>query len=198
MFLKIFWSSICVYVLTHVWFFATPCTVAPQAPLPTGFPRQGNWSGFPFPPPGDFSNPGIKPKSLALAVGFFTTEPPGKLLSQFSRVRLCDHMDCSTPGFPVHHQLQEPTQTHVHCISDTIQPSHPLPFPSPLAFNLSQHQGLFQWVGSSGSIRRRERQTTSIFLLENSVNNMKREATTCFEMLRWKIVSREVWHNKFK
>ena len=52
---------------------------------------------------------------------------------------LCNPMDCSTPGFPVHHQLPEPTQTHVHHISDAIQPSHPLSSPSPTAFNLSQH-----------------------------------------------------------
>ena len=54
---------------------------------------------------------------------------------------LCDRMDCSTPGFPVHHQLPEPTQTPVHHFSDAIQSSHPLSSPSP-AFNLSQHQGL--------------------------------------------------------
>ena len=54
----------------------------------------------------------------------------------------------STSGFPVHHQLPEFTQTHVHCVSDAIQPPHPLPSPSPPAFNLSQHQGLFQWVSS--------------------------------------------------
>ena len=68
---------------------------------------------------------------------------------QFSSVAqscltLCDPMDCSTPGFPVHHQLLEPTQTHVHCISDAIQPSHLLSYPSSPAFNLSQHQSLFQ------------------------------------------------------
>ena len=56
---------------------------------------------------------------------------------------LCDPMDCSTPGFPVHHQLPELAQTHVHLIGDAIEPSHPLPSPSPPAFNLSQHQGLF-------------------------------------------------------
>ena len=56
-------------------------------------------------------------------------------------------MDCSMPGFPVHHQLQELAQIHVHQVSDAIQPSHPLLSPSP-AFNLSQHQGLFQWVSS--------------------------------------------------
>ena len=59
---------------------------------------------------------------------------------------LCDPMDCSTPGFLIHHQLLELTQTHVHRDSDTIQPSHPLSFPSPPAFNNSQHQGLFQGV----------------------------------------------------
>ena len=57
---------------------------------------------------------------------------------------LCDPMDCSTPGFSVHHQLPEFTQTHVHRVGDTIQPSHPLLSPSPPAFNLSQHQCLFK------------------------------------------------------
>ena len=55
-------------------------------------------------------------------------------------------LDCSMPGFPVHHQLPEFTQTHVHQVGDAIQPSHPLSSPSLVAFNLSQHQGLFQWV----------------------------------------------------
>ena len=62
---------------------------------------------------------------------------------------LWNPMDCSTPGFPVHHQFLELTQTHVHCIGDAIQPSYPLLSPSPPAFSLSQHQGLFQWVSSS-------------------------------------------------
>ena len=57
-------------------------------------------------------------------------------------------MDCSTPGHPVHHQLLEFTQTHVHWVGDAIQPSHPLSSPSPPTFNLSQHQGLFKWVSS--------------------------------------------------
>ena len=65
---------------------------------------------------------------------------------------LCDPMDCSTPGFPVHHQLLELAQTYVHRVSDVIQPSHPLSSPSPPAFNLSQHQGLFQWVISSHQV----------------------------------------------
>ena len=74
------------------------------------------------------------------------------VLSTFSSVELsaqlcltiCDHMDCGTPGFPVHHQLPEFNQTHVHQGEDAIQPSQPLSSPSPPAFNLSQHQGLFQ------------------------------------------------------
>ena len=57
---------------------------------------------------------------------------------------LCDPMNCSTPGLPVHHQLPEFTETHVHQVSDAIQPSHPLSSPSPLALNPSQHQSLFQ------------------------------------------------------
>ena len=61
-------------------------------------------------------------------------------------------MDCSTPGFPVHHQFLELVQTHVHQVDDAIQPSHPLLPPSPPAFNLSQHQGLFQWVSSSHQV----------------------------------------------
>ena len=56
-------------------------------------------------------------------------------------------MNCSTPGFPVH-QLVEFTQTHVHRVGDTIQPSHPLSSPSPTDFNLAQHQSLFQWISS--------------------------------------------------
>ena len=73
--------------------------------------------------------------------------------SQFSSVAqsslaLWDPMDCSMPGLQVHHQLPEFTQTHVHWVGDAIQPFHPLLTPSPHAFNLSQHQGLFKWVSS--------------------------------------------------
>ena len=61
-----------------------------------------------------------------------------------SHVQLYNPMDCSTPGFPVHHELPELAQPHVHRVSDAIQPSHLLSSLSPPAFNLSQHQGLFQ------------------------------------------------------
>ena len=69
-----------------------------------------------------------------------------------NRVRLCDHMNRSTPGLPVHHQLLEFTQTHVHRVGNAIQPSHPLLSPSPLAPSPSQHQSLFQWVNSSHEV----------------------------------------------
>ena len=73
---------------------------------------------------------------------------------QFSSVaqsclRLCNPMNHSTPGLPVHYQLPEFIQTHFHRVSDAIQPSHPLLSPSPPAPNPSQHQSLFQWVNSS-------------------------------------------------
>ena len=69
-------NSICV--LSHVWLFLTPWTVAHQVPLSMGFSRQEYWSGLPFPPPGNLLNSEIKPESSALVGGFFTTEPPGK------------------------------------------------------------------------------------------------------------------------
>ena len=81
---------------------------------------------------------------------------PALLLSSsvqsLSRVELCHPTDCSTPGLPVHHQLLELVQTHVHAVSDAIQPSHPLSSPSPPALNFSQHQGLFQWISSSHQV----------------------------------------------
>ena len=78
---------------------------------------------------------------------------------QFSSVAqscptLCDPMNRSTPGLPVHHQLPEFTQTHIHRIGDAIQPSRPLSFPSPPALNPSQHQSLFQWVNSLHKVAR--------------------------------------------
>ena len=69
-------------------------------------------------------------------------------VQSLSRDRLLP-MDCSTPGFPIHHQLLEPTQTPVHGVGDAIQPSHPLLSPSLPAFYLAQFQGLSQWIGSS-------------------------------------------------
>ena len=87
-----------------------------------------------------------------------TKPPPHEVTSvQFSSVvqscpTLCDPMNHSTPGLPVHHQLLEFTQTHIHRVSDAIQPSHSLSSPSPPAPNPSQHQSLFQWVNSSHEV----------------------------------------------
>ena len=90
-------------------------------------------------------------------MGLTFRTPVSNLHFQFSSViqsclTLCDPMDCSTPGFPVHDQLLELTQIHVHLVGDAIQPFHPLSSPSPPAFNLSQHQGLFHWVSSSHQV----------------------------------------------
>ena len=101
---------------------------------------------------------GIEPGSLHWEHRVLATGPRGSPGSFFSSVQFssvtqscpthCDPVDCSTPGLPIHHQLLEFTQTHVHWVGDTIQPSHPLSSPSPPAFNLSQHQGPFKWVSS--------------------------------------------------
>ena len=125
------------YVLSrfsHVWLCATLWTVARQAPQSMEFSRKEYWSGSPFTSPGDLPYPAIEPTSL-----------------QFSSVAqscltLCDHMNHSMPGLPIHHHLLEFTQTHVHRVGDAIQPSQPLSSPSPPTPNPSQNQGLFQWV----------------------------------------------------
>ena len=96
--------------------------------------------------------------SLIVSISFLLSVQFVLVVSvQFSSVAqscstLCDPMNCSTPGLPVHHQLPEVTQTHVHWVSDAIQPSHPLSSPSPPAPNPSQHQSLFQWVNSSHEV----------------------------------------------
>ena len=88
---------------------------------------------------------------------FFPIDSTCKCSVQFSSIThscptLCNPMNWSTRGLPVHHQLPEFTQTHVHRVSDAIQPSHPLWSPSPPAPNPSQHQSLFQWVNSSHEV----------------------------------------------
>ena len=129
---------------------ASPCVQLLEAPALLGlWPHPAPWN----------------PEAQHLPVSASTLTPTFQLSSSclplirtpvttFSSVTqlcltLCDPTDCSTPGFPVSHQHPELTQTHVHPVSDAIQPSHPLSSPSPPAFNPSQHQGLFQWVSSS-------------------------------------------------
>ena len=136
--------------LSYAPVLATPWTAANQAPPSVGFSRQEYWSGLPVLPilpvlPSPRQHAHWK-KLLGV------TSQLNNLLQisvQFSSVArpcltLCDPMDCSTPGLPIHHQLPEFTQTHVHPVGDAIQPSHPLLSPSPLSFNLCQHQGLFK------------------------------------------------------
>ena len=108
-----------------------PIDGSPPAPPSLGFSRQEHWSGLPSP----------SPKCRDTSVQFSSV--------QFSSVAqscptLCDPMNHSTPGLPVHHQLPEFTQIHVHRVGDAIQPSYPLSSPSPPARNPSQHQSLFQ------------------------------------------------------
>ena len=107
--------------LSHIQFFAIPWTTSCQGPLSMQFSRQEYLSGLPCPPPGNLPNPGIKPRSPELQADSLLIESPGKpvLLHWFSSVAqscltLCDPMDCSIPGFPVHHQLLELAQIHVH------------------------------------------------------------------------------------
>ena len=129
-------------------------TVAHQAPLSMGFSRQEYWSGLPGPSPGDLPHPGLNPGLLHCRQILYHLSHQGspKQYIRSDQIRsvpqscptLCDPMNHSTPGLPVHHQLPEFTQTHVHRVGDAIQPSHPLSSPSPPAPNPSQHQGLLQ------------------------------------------------------
>ena len=111
-----------------------------------GFPRQEYWSGLPFSSAGDLLPPGDWTSTSCLAGRFFSTELSSV---QFSRSVMSDSLQphgLQHTRPPCPHQLPEFTQTHVHWVSDAIQPSHILSSPSPPTFNLSQHQGLFQWV----------------------------------------------------
>ena len=152
------WFFCCL--VAKSWILCYPMDVDCQAPPSMGFPRQEYWTGLSFLPPGDLPDPEIKPTAPALAWAFFTTELPAKpstLSVQFSSVvqscpTLCDPMNHSTPGLPVHHHLPEFTRTHIHGVGDAIQPSHSLSSPFPPAPNPSQHQSLFQWVNSSHEV----------------------------------------------
>ena len=129
-----------VQLLSHVQLFATPWTAARQASLFI----TNSWSL-------------LKHRSIDMRCHSMISSSINGVSDQIRSVTqscptLCDPMDCSMPGFPVHHYLPEFAQTHVHWVSDAILPSHPLQPPSPLALNLSQNQGFFQWVGSSHQV----------------------------------------------
>ena len=91
-------------------------------------------------------------QSAHLAQSSLSHLPSSSVQFSHSVVSLCNPMNHSTPGLPVHHQLPESTQIHVYWVGDAIQPSHPLASPSRPALNLSQHQVLFQWVSSSHQV----------------------------------------------
>ena len=108
---------------------------------------------------------------------------------QFSSVTqscstLCDPMNHSMPGLPVHHQLLEFTQTHVHRVGDAIQPSHPLSSPSPPAPNPSQQQGIFQWVSSSHEVAK----VLEFQLQHQSFNSSTRDQTYTTCIGRWTLI----------
>ena len=94
--------------------------------------------------------PHLKSKfSICFEVGKISCVTEEGSVQSLSYVWLCDPIDCNMPGLPAHDQLLEFTQTHVHWVGDTIQPSHPLLSPSSPILNHSQHQGLFKWVSFS-------------------------------------------------
>ena len=135
-----------------------PWAVACQAPLSMGFSRQEYWSGLPCPHLGDLPDPGTElmaPASPALQTGSLLLSYCGSpSYSNFccSVAKPCpilsDPMSWSTPAFPVLHYFLGFAQTHVHWVRHAIQSFHSLLSPSPLAFNLTQHYSLFQWVSS--------------------------------------------------
>ena len=101
---------------------------------------------------------------------------PRLILSSVSSVAqlcptLCNPMNRSTPGLPVHHQLLEFTQTHVHWVGDAIEPSHPLSSPASPTFNLSQHQDLFKWVSSSHQVAKVLRVSASASVLPTNIQD---------------------------
>ena len=156
--LMVLFVVIFAQLLSHVRLFATPWTAAHQALLfftiSQNLLRLMSFESMMLSNHFIFCRPLLLSPSIFHNIKVFSNESallirwPKHISVQFSCSVMCptlsDPMDCSTPGFPVHHQLLELPQTHVHQVGDAIQPSHPLSPPSPPAFNLSQYQGLFQ------------------------------------------------------
>ena len=137
-------------MFNHVQLFVIPLTVACQDTLSMEFFQARILSELPFPSPGELPLSGDWTHvSCVSCIGRWILY----YSVQFSPITqscltLCEPVDCSMPGLPVHHQFLEFTQTRVHWVSDAIQPSQPLSSPSPPAFKLPQHQGVFKWVSS--------------------------------------------------
>ena len=113
------------------------------------------------------------------------------VFSSVQLLSLCDPMDCSTPGLPVHHQLPELAQTPIHQVSDAIQPSHPLASPSPPTFNPSQHQGLFQRVSSLHLVAKSIGASASASILLMNVQDWFPLGLSSFISLQYKGLSRD-------
>ena len=126
---------------SHIRLIVTLWTVTHQSPLSIGFSRQEHWNGL-------LCHPPVGNSLYYLNLVHNLWPFPIVIVHLLSCVLLCDPTDCSMPGFPVLHYLLEFSKTHVHWGSDAIQPYHPLSPPSSPALNLSQHQCLFQWIGS--------------------------------------------------
>ena len=112
-----------------------------------------------------------------------------------SCLTLCNPVNCSTPGLPVHHQLLEFTQTHMHWVSVAIQPSRPLSSPSPPALNPSQHQGLFTWVSSLHQVAKVLRVSASALILPMNSQDWSPLGWTGWISLQSKGLSRRVFSN---
>ena len=124
---------------------------ANQAPSSLGFSRQEHWSGLPFPSSMNESEKWKSSRSVVSNSSWPHALQPTRLLHPWDFPGKSTGVGCHCflwPGFPIHHQLPEPTQTHVHGIGDAIQPSHLLLTSSPPTFNLSQNQSLFWWASS--------------------------------------------------
>ena len=148
-----------ITVLSHFWLFSILWTVPTRFLHPWDFPGKNTRVGCHLVLQGTFPTQGWSHVSCIgrwILYHWATWESQNNIF-QFSSVAqlcmiLCDPMDCSMPGLPVHHQLPEFTQIHFHWVGDAIQPSHPLWPPSPAAFTLPQHEGLFKWVSSSHQV----------------------------------------------
>ena len=144
--------------LNHVWLFATPWTIAHQAPLFVGFSRQEYWSELPFHSPGDLPNQGLKLRSPALQADSLLSEPLGKppKFIQLSSVQPLSRVQLFTTPWITARQASlsiTNSQSLPKLMSiKLVMPSHPLSSPSPPAPNPSQHQGLLQWVNSSHQV----------------------------------------------
>ena len=107
---------------------------------------------------------------------------------------LCNPMDCSMPGFPVLHHVLELAQMHVHWVGDAIQPPHPLSSPAPPAFSLSQHQGLFQWGGSSHQVAK----VLELQLQHQSFQWLISFRIDCFDLLAAQGTLKSLLQHQFK